>query len=102
MSTMMMSRNLLQVLILTTLCILAAGPADKPSAPLPAGSFTEKIPRTLRTFHMIPIPPGQIKLAGAAAAAEIKPFFLGRTELTWDAYDTWAYQLDLSEKDKAA
>jgi formylglycine-generating enzyme required for sulfatase activity len=86
---------------LLALSLLAAGPAQ-PTGPAVPGSFTDKIPGTLVTFEMIPIPAGQIKLHGAAAATEIKSFFIGRTELTWDAYDVWAYQLDVSEKEKAA
>jgi formylglycine-generating enzyme required for sulfatase activity len=54
--------------------------------------FTEKIPGSLVTFEMVPIP----------APPGGKPFYMGKTEVTWDLYDIYAYRLDMTEAQKAA
>ncbi len=68
----------------------AAGPTTRPVAVKIDAPFTESIPGTLVTFEMVPV-----KAEGS------KPFWIGKTELTWDAFDVWAFSLDLTEKEKA-
>lgn len=66
---------------------------------------TDAIPGTLVTFEMIKVPAGKITVKtsdGKAQEVEIKPVWIGRTEVTWDEYDIFAFQLDVSDKDKAA
>jgi len=65
----------------------------------------DSIPGTLVTFEMIKIPAGKIAvktLDGKTQEVEIKPVWVGKTEVTWDEYDVFAFQLDVSDKDKAA
>jgi formylglycine-generating enzyme required for sulfatase activity len=91
--------------------ILAAQtPTSKPAsapAPLPkvGEKFEERIPGTLVRFEMLPIPAGKGRAASTQQSKEIeqqiKPMWMSKTEVTWDMYDVWAYQFDLTEKQKA-
>ncbi len=65
-------------------------------------SFEQKIPSGLGSFEMVAIPAGVITLPGAKAPTTIKPFYLSKTEVTWDMYDPYMLRLDLSEKQQAA
>lgn len=52
---------------------------DPPLAP-----YRDSIPGTLVQFEMVPVPAG----------GNVKAFWIGRTEVTWDAYDVFAFGLD--------
>jgi formylglycine-generating enzyme required for sulfatase activity len=77
-------------LFLVAIVLAVTARAEAPATTQPS-AYTESIPGTLVTFEMIPV-----------SGAGPKPLWIGKTELTWDAFDVWAFQLDLSEKDKAA
>ena len=67
--------------------------AGKPAA------YTEKISGTLVTFEMVGVPPGQIRLPDtskkkATRKVKLGPFWIGRTEVTWDEYDVFVFRLD--------
>ena len=47
----------------------------------------DSIPGTLVTFEMILVPP-------AVAKEGAKPFYIGKTEVTWDMYDVFMLRLD--------
>lgn len=59
----------------------------------PPGPYTQRIPGTVVEFDMIPLPGGQLERPGAvgSAAAEVGPFWLGTTEVTWDLYDLFVF-----------
>ncbi|MEQ1935271.1 MAG: hypothetical protein ABL962_15535, partial [Fimbriimonadaceae bacterium] len=61
--------------------------------------FVEKIPNSLVSFKMIKVPAGSIEIRGKLV--ELKAFAFGETEVTWDAYDIYAYRLDLSESENS-
>lgn len=62
------------------LCVAALG-----AAPLPqATTYQETIPGTIVRFEMVRVPGGD----------GVAPFYLGRTEVTWDMYDVFALGLD--------
>ena len=92
--------------------ILAAkAPTSKPASeptPLPKTDekFEERIPGTLVRFDMIPIPAGKASAPSTQQSKrieqQIKPIWMSKTEVTWDMYDVWAYQFDLTEQQKAA
>ena len=63
-----------------------------------ATDFVQEIPGTLVTFEMKAVP--GVKAAGENQA--IKPFWIGKTEVTWDEYDVYAFRLDLSQEEQAA
>ncbi len=48
--------------------------------------FTETIEGTAVSFDMMPVAP--------SVTTGIAPFWIGRTEVTWDAYDVFIYGLD--------
>jgi formylglycine-generating enzyme required for sulfatase activity len=69
----------------------------------PPATYTEKIPGTNVSFEMVAIPGGTFTIgspsteSGRAAdespqrAVTIRPFWMERTEVTWDAYDAFAF-----------
>jgi formylglycine-generating enzyme required for sulfatase activity len=74
--------------------------------PTPTGRFTpgfgaqappdailrETIAGTTVTFEMVLVPKGVVQVDGATETAG--PFYIGRTEVTWDMYDVFALGLD--------
>ena len=75
----------------------AAAPANPTSQPAndtasakaltPGEAFTDKVPGSLFSFKMLPVPG--------------KNIWMGETELPWEVYDVWMLSQDLTEKDKA-
>src|SRR5262245_13641571 len=78
---------------------LAAWSAQAPSH----RSYTETIPGTSITFDMVAIPGGTFVMGspasergrgddeGPAHAVRISPFWMERTEATWNEYDAFAF-----------
>jgi formylglycine-generating enzyme required for sulfatase activity len=67
--------------------VLTTAPAAKPAAEPPAAKpFTERLESAAYSFQMMPIPGDEAK--------GIKPFYMASTELTWEAFDVFAYALD--------
>src|SRR4051812_27321219 len=66
--------------------------------------FEQRVPGTLVKLEMLPIPGGKFVFSPdgkeTAKEIEIKPFFMAKTETTWDQYDTFLLQLDLPQKDR--
>ena len=58
----------------------------------------DSIPGTLVTFELVRVPAGTVMVdsAGEATRVAVAPFWIGRTEVTWDAYDVFAYGTDRS------
>lgn len=82
--------------ILAVFLLVLPGRAEngQPTAPC-----TQKIPGTLVTFDLVPVPAGEITIAdpakpGAARTVKVKPLWMGRTEVTWDEYDVFVFRLD--------
>jgi formylglycine-generating enzyme required for sulfatase activity len=61
-------------------------PKDTPA------TYRESIAGTLVNFEMVLVPGGAITLESKTVAVE--PFYIGRTEVTWDMYDVFALGLD--------
>jgi hypothetical protein len=57
--------------------------ADEPAKPKP---FTQNLACAAFKFDMVPVPGDEAK--------GVKPFYIAATELTWDAFDAYAYGLD--------
>ncbi|MBI5432428.1 MAG: formylglycine-generating enzyme family protein [Planctomycetes bacterium] len=70
----------------TAAASVAAPAAEPAAAPTALTNFTQEIPGSAYRFEMIAIP--------GDAAKGIAPFWLGRTELTWEAFDAFVYGLD--------
>jgi formylglycine-generating enzyme required for sulfatase activity len=81
----------------------AAAPTSQPSAAANPGgkNFSQDIPGSTVSIDMVAIPAGELKSANGQTV-KIKPLYVSKTEITWDAYNIFAYRLDMSEKDKAA
>jgi formylglycine-generating enzyme required for sulfatase activity len=77
------------------LCACAVAPLlrAQPAAPGTAQAYRETIAGTVVTFEMVPVPGGTVVLAGQKI--DVKPFFIGRTEVTWDLYDVFSLGLDV-------
>ena len=64
----------------------------------------DSIPGTLVTFDMVAVPGDTVTVvtpAGVRTAA-VPAFWIGRTEVTWNAYDVFAFRLDMSRGEAAA
>jgi formylglycine-generating enzyme required for sulfatase activity len=62
--------------------------------------FSATIPGTEVTFEMKPLPAGQVTVADSSLpegrrVVMINPIWIGKTEVTWDEYDLYAFQLDV-------
>jgi formylglycine-generating enzyme required for sulfatase activity len=76
-------------------------------------AYTETIPNTDVKFDMVPIPGGKFVMGspetekgrnddeGPVCEVEIRPFWMGKREVTWDEYDLFAFSMDIKRK-KAA
>ena len=65
-------------------------------------AYTQAIDQSLVSFDMVPIPGGTVVMMtpDGEQEMEIAPFWMSATEVTWDAYDIFAYQLDLPESER--
>jgi formylglycine-generating enzyme required for sulfatase activity len=83
--------------------VLAAACAQpRPPAAAPLGApatYVDSIPGTLVTFEVVRVPGGTVTIEDATGAriVDVAPFYIGRTEVTWDMYDVFALRLDASE-----
>ncbi len=89
----------LGALALAAACVLVAGglgaagrtePGQAPQGPIPAlKPFKQDIPSAAYKLDMVPIP--------GSPDGKIKPFWMSATEVTWEAFDVFAYRLDEPE-----
>lgn len=75
--------------------ICASLPAHAQDALAKPAVLAQEIPGTLVSFDLVWIPGGEIN------GQKITPFRIGRTEVTWDEYDIYAFRLDLSQAQQA-
>ena len=107
-----MSRIILLIIfgILSVACIQAGQSVSSTSsaailsADTLLSAYTDSIPGSLVTFNMMPIEGGTtiLETEGGPVEVEVAPFWIGETEVTWNAYDIFAYRLDLTPQQKAA
>jgi formylglycine-generating enzyme required for sulfatase activity len=91
----------------------AATPAKKPasksaaSSPAPQASgkklaaYSESLPNSVVKFDMVPIQGGTFMFSDATKGNKpvktaVKSFWIGKTELTWEPFDIFAYGFDLA------
>jgi formylglycine-generating enzyme required for sulfatase activity len=91
------------VVALALAMFLAAAPAARAEDKKPTSqpTVTDEIPGSTVSIEMVAIPAGEFKPT-KGDAGKIKLLYMSKTEITWDAYNIFAYRLDMSEKDKAA
>lgn len=64
----------------------AAGASGQATAAAPLKPFKQEIPKAAYAIEMIPVP--------GDAAKGINPFWISKTEVTWEAFDVFVYKLD--------
>jgi formylglycine-generating enzyme required for sulfatase activity len=80
-------------------------PAAAGGTPLAFERYVEKIPGTLVEFEMLPVPAGSIEYTigkGEPQRADVKRFWIGRTEVTFDEFDIFRLGLDIPDAQRAA
>ncbi|MEN3002561.1 MAG: formylglycine-generating enzyme family protein [Armatimonadota bacterium] len=92
-----MRREWLMLLLLAG--IMGAASDDKPKA------FIERLPGTTVQFEMVPIPPGTIEMPDPenpdkTITVPIKRLWIGKTEVTWDEYGTYAFNREIEAEEK--
>jgi formylglycine-generating enzyme required for sulfatase activity len=72
--------------------------------------YTEVLANAGVVFDMVPILGGKFTMGSPDAEAsrkddegpqheiEIKPFWMGKCEVTWDEYETWMFELDIQKR----
>jgi formylglycine-generating enzyme required for sulfatase activity len=75
-----MMKKLTGIALVGLACAAPPAPGTMPAS-VNAAPYTDTIPGTLVTFDMVPVPGDP-------------PFWIGRTEVTWDEYDVFTYRLD--------
>ena len=75
----------------------------RPSAPA-LESYRDSIPGMLVRFDMVAVPGGMVSVEtpDGAREVEVPSFWIGRTEVTWNEYDVFAFRLDMSREEAAA
>ena len=103
-------------LAVMTTAVALAFVTDTPEAPADAAksdhkAYTEKIPDSEAKFDMVPIPggtflmgspdtePGRGKDEGPQHQVTLKPFWMGKCEVTWDEYDLFRKELGVEERE---
>ncbi|MGD9723029.1 MAG: formylglycine-generating enzyme family protein [Pirellulales bacterium] len=73
--------------------------------------YTEVIANADVSFNMVPIPGGKFLMGSPDSEAgrnedegpqhevEIKPFWMGKCEVTWDEYEVWMFSLDVQRRE---
>src|SRR4051794_25970884 len=64
---------------------------DKPQ------TTSEEIPKTTVKFDLVKLPAGKVKVG--EKEFDVKPVWIGKTEVTWDEYDIYWQRLDLTAKE---
>ena len=91
-----------------SLAASASKPGATPAAvPTPMKAYVESMAGGKASFEMVPIPGGTFKMGSPAnerghSADEdpqhqvtVRPFWMGKTEMTWEAFDLYAYDKDI-------
>ncbi|MFA4044545.1 MAG: hypothetical protein HZRFUVUK_001341 [Candidatus Fervidibacterota bacterium] len=101
-----MLQSMVLLVLPFVLCFILGIQKGSPQQERAIRSYVEKLTGTLVKFEMIYIPGGTYEMidplnTGRKIKVEIKPFWLGKTEVTWDEYDVYAYKLDQQGDPKA-
>jgi formylglycine-generating enzyme required for sulfatase activity len=87
--------------------IFQTPPAYSVDGPAEMKPFSEKIPGSEISFEMVPIPSGTYRMGspesepqrskdeGPAHEVKIRPFWMGKCEVTWNEFDLFAFNKDL-------
>ncbi len=89
------------LVVIGVLVISGAGPAARQLA-----AYEETIDGTVVSFDMMPVPGGTVTIADPSSpdgerVVEVEPFWMGKTEVTWDEFDIWMLGLDTEPERRA-
>jgi formylglycine-generating enzyme required for sulfatase activity len=90
-----MRSTFLAALVVVSASALHQEVAAQTAAPAAPQAYRESIAGTVVSFEMVPVPGGTVTVAGQSV--EVKPFLIGRTEVTWDMYDVFSLGLDAAK-----
>jgi formylglycine-generating enzyme required for sulfatase activity len=88
----------------------AISTAADAATPAEMRPYTEPISGTDVSFDLVPIPGGEFVMGspkdeadrkadeGPQHKVKVEPFWMGKTEMTWDVYDIWSYSLDIQRR----
>jgi formylglycine-generating enzyme required for sulfatase activity len=84
--------------------LMALLPCMVPSGAAVAQSvIRDSIAGTLVTFEMVLVPGSPVPIRkDTPGAVNVRPFYIGRTEVTWDMYDVFLLRLDTARSKSAA
>jgi formylglycine-generating enzyme required for sulfatase activity len=90
-------------LLWTVVALLGSAGFAGTALPADLAPYTQDIAGTLVKFDMLPVPGATYEMQDpehpdATLTAELKSFWIGKTEVTWDEYDVYAYGLDKPDK----
>jgi formylglycine-generating enzyme required for sulfatase activity len=94
MTPIQFARNLFVVPALAA-CVLAASAG----AATQEATYRQEVPDSLVSFEMVLVPGGEVTIDGKTET--VAPFYLGRTEVTWDLYDVFAIGDGAAARDRA-
>lgn len=68
--------------------------------------YSETIAGTVVSFDMMPVPSGTVTITdpeapGGERVVDVAPFWMGKTEVTWDEFDVWLLGLDTEPQRRA-
>lgn len=101
------------VLMAFGICIFCTAPPLPGEPALELKPYTQAVPDSKVTFEMMPIPGGTFLMGSPATEKDrrpdegpqhsvtLKPFFMAKTETTWDLYDLYWKSTDEIKDDKA-
>jgi formylglycine-generating enzyme required for sulfatase activity len=105
MTNRIMTSHRKSTLLLSALFFMITYAAPRAPAQNTRKPYVETIPGTAVKFEMVPIPAAPVSVAdvrgGAAGQKKVKALWMGKTEVTWDAYDIFAFRLDQSQAEQA-
>ena len=99
--------TLIILFVAGTLPVHAQSKSQTPTKPVP---YTQPIAQTNVKIDMVPIPGGSFTMGspereanrepdeGPQRKVEIEPFWMSKTEITWNAYDIWNENQDISRR----
>ena len=91
-------------LLVFAMCVVVISGAG--SVPQRLEPYSETIAGTLVSFDMMPVPGGVVSITDpetpdANRLVEVAPFWIGKTEVTWDELDVWMLGLDTEPERRA-
>ena len=98
------------LLTVSTVALAQGDPGDA-KAEADMKEYTQKIRNTEISFKMVPIPGGEFLMGSADAEShrnadegpqhkvKLEPFWMGKTEVTWDEFELWSIRLERALRD---